>query len=136
MRLALAIAASLFAGQAPAQDPAEQLAVVESDGAILRALDTMTGKLTDLDVSVGQMVSYQRLEITLGDCRYPQENPASDAFAYITIRDVREAEPRFAGWMVASSPALSAMDHPRYDVWVLRCHIPKAAETDPPKSDD
>ncbi|MGB0800115.1 MAG: DUF2155 domain-containing protein, partial [Planktomarina sp.] len=25
------------------------------------------------------------------------------------------------GWMVASSPALNALEHPRYDIWVLRC---------------
>ncbi|MEZ5716636.1 MAG: DUF2155 domain-containing protein [Paracoccaceae bacterium] len=30
-------------------------------------------------------------------------------------------DPIFTGWMVASSPALNAMDHRRYDVWVLRC---------------
>ena len=37
------------------------------------------------------------------------------------IRDVRETAPRFSGWMFASSPALSALDHPRYDVWVVSC---------------
>ncbi|MCW8843320.1 MAG: DUF2155 domain-containing protein, partial [Rhodobacteraceae bacterium] len=34
--------------------------------------------------------------------------------------------PLFQGWMIASSPALSALDHPRYDVWVLRCKTPVA----------
>ncbi|MEO0381372.1 MAG: DUF2155 domain-containing protein, partial [Pseudomonadota bacterium] len=24
-------------------------------------------------------------------------------------------------WMIASAPALSAMEHARYDVWVMRC---------------
>ena len=32
-----------------------------------------------------------------------------------------QAEPVFSGWMFASSPALSAMEHPIYDVWVLSC---------------
>ena len=27
----------------------------------------------------------------------------------------------FSGWMFASSPALSAMNHPVYDVWVIDC---------------
>jgi hypothetical protein len=27
----------------------------------------------------------------------------------------------FEGWLIASAPALNAMDHPRYDVWALRC---------------
>ena len=39
------------------------------------------------------------------------------------IRDIREEEARFYGWMFASSPALSALDHPRYDIWVLKCRI-------------
>jgi len=33
-------------------------------------------------------------------------------------------KPVFKGWMIASSPALNALDHPRYDVWVLRCITP------------
>ena len=27
----------------------------------------------------------------------------------------------FSGWMYASSPAVSAMEHPVYDVWVIDC---------------
>lgn len=27
----------------------------------------------------------------------------------------------FSGWMFASSPGLSALEHPVYDVWVIRC---------------
>lgn len=123
----LLLALVLSAGFASAQNQPE---VVSSDGALLRGLDTMTGQLTDIEVAIGQTVVFKRLEITLGDCRYPKDNPASDAFAYVTIRDIREQQPRFEGWMVASSPALSAMDHPRYDVWVLRCNIPAPVDDD------
>ena len=42
-----------------------------------------------------------------------------DASKTITVKGV--AEPVFTGWMVAASPALSALDDPRYDVWLLRC---------------
>jgi hypothetical protein len=34
--------------------------------------------------------------------------------------------------MFASSPALSAMDHPVYDVWVLDCQNDKNEKTDKP----
>jgi hypothetical protein len=30
--------------------------------------------------------------------------------------------PVFQGWLIGSAPALHALDHPRYDVWVLRCN--------------
>ncbi len=102
------------------------LEVATSTGAVLRGLDTINGALVDINIAAGETVAFKRLEITLKECRYPVENPSSDAFAYLVIRDIREDSPRFDGWMVASSPALSALDHPRYDVWLLRCKIPFA----------
>ncbi|MGC9371050.1 MAG: DUF2155 domain-containing protein [Paracoccaceae bacterium] len=90
-------------------------------GAVLRGLDRMSGATTDLELNAGDSAQYGPLEIALGECRYPTDNPSSDAFAYLTIRDRRQETPLFEGWMIASSPALNALDHPRYDVWVMRC---------------
>jgi len=89
----------------------------------LRTLDTLTGVVKDLTINIGQTQTYERLTITVQDCRYPKDNPNSDAYALLTIRDIREETPRFDAWMIASSPALSALDHPRYDVWLLRCKM-------------
>lgn len=61
------------------------------------------------------------LDVTLSDCRYPTDNPTGDAFAFVTVREKADPAIWFEGWMIASSPALSALDHSRYDVWVLRC---------------
>ena len=69
----------------------------------------------------GETVRYGHLEITAETCRVPRDSPTADAYAFLKIRDVRETSPRFSGWMFASSPALSALDHPRYDVWVVSC---------------
>lgn len=89
--------------------------------AVLRALDKVSGAVEDLPLAVGASVEYGRLTITLSACRYPQENPASDAYTYLTITDTRDHEQVFQGWMIASSPALNALDHPRYDIWALSC---------------
>lgn len=89
--------------------------------ALLRGLDRINGTAQDIIVSVGETVTYERLEVTLLACRYPRGDINSDAFAQLIIQDIREEAPRFIGWMFASSPALSALDHPRYDVWVLSC---------------
>lgn len=91
-------------------------------GAVLRGLDKLTGAVSDLVLRPGDAVQFGRLEITLDECRFPVNNPASDAFARLTIRDTRAEGAAFAGWMLASSPALNPLDHPRYDVWVLRCN--------------
>ena len=61
------------------------------------------------------------LEVVLRECRYPVGDPSGNAYAFLTIREAGVAQPVFEGWMVASSPALFPLDHPRYDVWVLRC---------------
>jgi hypothetical protein len=93
----------------------------EAPGAELRWLDKMSGETADVELSRGQSAVWGRLTIQLNACRYPEDNPAGEAFAHLTIRDSLAPDQVFSGWMVASSPALSALDHARYDVWVLRC---------------
>ena len=98
--------------------------VVVATGGVLRVLDRLTGAVTDYDLEPGQKQAQGRLTLRLDECRYPADSPLSDAFAHVTILDSGVIDPIFHGWMMASSPALSALDHPRYDVWVLRCDVP------------
>ncbi len=91
-------------------------------GAVLRGLDKVSGELTDIEMGNGQTRRYGRLVVTVGECRYPAGNRSGDAYAYLVIRaDGSDDRPVFEGWMIASSPALNALDHARYDVWVMRC---------------
>jgi hypothetical protein len=101
--------------------PAASQDVLSAPGGRLRALDKVSGETADIDLSRGQSGRFGRLTIQLDDCRYLRDDPAAEAWAHVTIRDSLIAEPAFSGWMIASSPGLSAMDHRRYDVWVLRC---------------
>lgn len=87
----------------------------------MRGLDNLNGTASDIEMRVGETARFGQLEITAEACRVPREDPAADAFAFLKVRDVRETAPRFSGWMFASSPALSALDHPRFDVWVVSC---------------
>lgn len=99
----------------------EEVRVVRSGGVVLKGLDKVSGDVTDVVLRVGETVTVGRVEVDLGECRYFEDNPAGEGFAWLTIRDsVRDAVV-FDGWMIASSPALNALDHPRYDVWVIRC---------------
>ena len=117
--LALLMAAQLVLPAAPVQAQAE--AAVSGSGAVLRALDKVNGRTEDFEVRSGQSAEIFNLVVEMADCRYPADNPTGDAFAYLVIREEQSQEAMFAGWMIASSPALNALDHPRYDVWVLRC---------------
>ena len=90
-------------------------------GAVLRVLDKITTELRDLELANGAAGEVGALTVQLGECRYPEENPASDAYAFVVIRQTESGKVLFSGCMLASSPALNALEHPRYDVWVIRC---------------
>ncbi|MBD3785919.1 MAG: DUF2155 domain-containing protein [Sphingomonadales bacterium] len=120
-RCALVLAAALTAGAVAAQEAPEGLA--EAPGAVLRGLDKVAGTASDITLAVGQTATFGKITVTLRECRYPADDPSSNAYAYLIIADIGASAPDFAGWMIADSPALSALDHQRYDVWVIRCKI-------------
>ena len=89
----------------------------------LRLLDKVAGKAMDVILQLGETYTLGKLRIIMGECRYPVANPAGDAYAFLTILSQDRTKEYFSGWMIASSPALNALDHVRYDVWPLRCTI-------------
>jgi len=105
----------------------EDVTTVEEDqvatgtGARLKGLDKLAGTVEDLTLTTGDTAGLGWLQITLGECRYPVDNPTGDAYAWVVIREEAGEAPVFEGWMVASSPALNALDHARFDVWVINC---------------
>jgi hypothetical protein len=101
--------------------PAAAAQGLDAPGAVIRWLDKVSGVTGDLDLSRGQIGQAGRLSILLDACRYPAEGQPTEAFAHLVIRDPMQSAPVFTGWMMAEAPALSALDHHRYDVWVLRC---------------
>ena len=94
------------------------------DTAILQGLDKVTARVSTIEARLGDTAKFGALEIIVRACdkRPPEETPESAAF--LDVWEVRPGEPAgsiFRGWMFASSPALSALEHPVYDVWVLDC---------------
>jgi len=124
--LLLLLALALPADAQEAADPGALVGYTEAQGGSLRFLDKLTSDTGDVTLSRGQAAKFGRLVVRLDGCRYPTENPASDAAVHLTIIEEETEAQLFNGWMLASSPALSALDHPRYDVWVLACILPEA----------
>ena len=91
------------------------------DGALLRALDAITGRVVDLEIVLAKSIDFENFRIRLEDCRYLPENPVKYSFAFVTITDLRDDKELFSAWMISQSPALSAVEHPRFDFWLIRC---------------
>jgi hypothetical protein len=114
--------------------PALPAAADPYDTVILETLDKISARVSRVEVPVGTTITFGSLKITPRHCdkRPPEETPESSVFIEI-VEEFPDEQPKleFSGWMFASSPALSALDHPVYDVWVVDC---KNASTSAPET--
>lgn len=124
MKTFIALTFAAFFAFMPTSAQAEDMQ--DMDTAILRGLDKVSGRIQTFETGIDQTVRFgKNLFIRVRACRKsdPIDTPESAAFMEIWQKDLETEESHwiFSGWMFASSPALSAMDHPVYDVWVIDC---------------
>jgi hypothetical protein len=99
---------------------------IEGRTATIQALDKITARISTLRVPIDDPVDFGTLSVTVRRCAYhPPEETPEDA-AYLEVVDnghdrSKPSRPVFTGWMFASSPAVSAMEHPVYDLTLLSC---------------
>lgn len=115
-----------------AQDDVELLT---QPAVLLRGLDKITGRSTDIGVATDAQILFGGLRVTVRACHQTPPTEPPESIAYIEIEDygfhveesdieseVVDMEKRvFNGWMYASSPGINALEHPIYDIWVIRC---------------
>ncbi|MBL8550819.1 MAG: DUF2155 domain-containing protein [Hyphomonadaceae bacterium] len=120
MRALWAAVAALFLFAGPAA----------AETAVLRGLDKVTGHARDFTAPVGRAVRFGTLEIIARSCSKRPAEETPEVTIYVQVfdhppgRTKGEQTPRtevFAGWLFASSPGISALEHPVYDVWAIDC---------------
>lgn len=97
---------------------------IETNRMVLRGVDKVTGRVRTIEAEVGQLFHFGNLTIYPERCltRPPEEAPENSVFLTITEPDYDQVyKIIFNGWMFSSNPALSAMEHPIYDLWVISC---------------
>lgn len=93
-----------------------------TDAVLLQALDKTTGRTSFLTVKVGQPYELGDLVISVQKCMKRPQDETPENTVFLTVME--KEEEIFKGWMFSSNPALSAMDHPVYDIWVVECKDP------------
>ncbi|MEC7438385.1 MAG: DUF2155 domain-containing protein, partial [Pseudomonadota bacterium] len=99
---------------------------IEGETATIQALDKITARISTIKVPINEPARFGTLSLVVRRCAYhPPEEPPEDA-AFIEVVDNghdagKPPRPVFNGWMFASSPAVSAMEHPVYDLTLLSC---------------
>jgi hypothetical protein len=129
MRAVFALAAAGFvtAGTASA-------AMIPEPTAILQGLDKISARTSRIEAPVGSTVHFGTLSIVVRDCEQspPEDSPENAAFLQIYETAAGEDAKRlFSGWMFSSSPALSELEHPVYDVTLLACKAANAPAPTP-----
>ena len=102
--------------------------------AVLQGLDKIAVRTSQIETPVGASVQFGTLSIVVRDCEQssPEDTPENAAFIQIYETPPGEQTKRlFSGWMFSSSPALSGLEHPVYDVTLLACKAANAP-TPPP----
>ena len=101
---------------------------LSSEQAFLQTLDKITARIATVPVKLNQPFQFGTLEIELKHCAFTPPEVPPEAAAFLEIRDVGFADNEeadkitvFSGWMFASSPAVSSLEHPVYDVTLLAC---------------
>ena len=103
----------------------------ENNIVVLRGLNKVIGRISTLDAPLGTVTNFENLEIIARKCwKAPPEDRPENA-ALLEVREARAGEaPKqiFLGWMFSSSPALSSLEHPVYDITILSCEYRKDLE--------
>jgi hypothetical protein len=125
MRFFLAAAAGLVTGTATAAS-----AMIPQPIAVLQGLDKISARTSQIEAPVGATVQFGTLSIVVRDCEQsPPEGPPENA-AFVQIFETPAGDEKkrlFSGWIFSSSPALSELEHPVYDVTLLACKAANAA---------
>ena len=95
---------------------------IATDTITLRTMDKITGRVQKVTLPIGEQTNLGPLTIFVEKClkKPPEETPENAAFLTVMDEDI-PGKPVFQGWMFSSNPALSAMEHPVYDIWVVDC---------------
>ena len=101
--------------------PTPPLSWVPKGAAVLQILDKVNARHDERTVRAGEQIQIGPLRIEVQACSVHLPSQPLDATAFLVIIDANNEGVPFRGWMVASQPALSMLQHPVYDVRVTGC---------------
>ena len=96
--------------------------------AVVQALNKTTAKTSIIDLKIGEKISFGSLRIVANKCwqspleQKPENKILLEIFESKNESEEKSSEKRiFYGWMFSSSPSISGLEHPIYDIIALNC---------------
>ena len=105
----------------PAPPPAPVETWLARPGVELAGLDKITTRVTKVEGKVGQPLVFGTLTAIARSCLVRGPDQPADQAVYLDVTDSRDPAFGFHGWMLLSSPGVSVIEHPVYDLSLTRC---------------
>ena len=124
----LTIFSSAFAEDAsnnfvPQAEPKKEEPIVFSSTGNVQLLNKNTAKVEKIFLQVKKPAIINNLEITLHKCWQAPEYQKPESKMLLEVSEIYQDKktPIFFGWLFASSPSVSSLEHPIYDLVALNC---------------
>jgi len=95
--------------------------------AVFKLLDKTTNKVSEKDISVNSKVNWHSLYIEIYACYSTPPEEIPENYVLIDVKDTLNSldESVYKGWMISSSPDVTPLEHPIYDLWLVDCKVDK-----------
>ena len=110
------------------EDEKKSEAIKFKNSGLIQILNKTNAKAINVDIEIGKKISFGSLKIILHKCwqasldQKPESKMLIEVFDSKNDQDKKIIEKRiFYGWIFASSPSLSGIEHSIYDITALKC---------------
>jgi len=91
---------------------------IDRETAVVRVMNKAAGKAYTVRAPVGHRTDFEKLHLTVRACKQTDPFKAEDFLMFI---EVAQDEKIFSGWMSRNEPGNNPLQHPDYDLWLVKC---------------
>lgn len=105
-------------------EPPQDKGSTDFNMAILQGLNKVTARAQELEAPIGSVTRFGTIEIVVHKCwkSAPSDRPENAALLEVSEIKQNETPQRiYSGWMFSSTPGISSLEHPFYDITVVEC---------------
>ena len=102
---------------------------IAGTSAKFKLLDKTTNKVTQKTINVNSIIDWDSLNIQIYACYSTPPEEIPEDYILLEVKDTLSAKREYIyrGWMISSSPDVTPLEHPIYDLWLIDCMIDKAS---------
>ena len=102
---------------------------IEKKYASFKLLNKTTNKVSTKDILVSSKISWETLNIEVLYCGSTPPTEIPEDYALINVYDTINNENTniYKGWMISSSPDVTPLENPIYDLWLVDCSNDKTS---------